>query len=102
MEVKGVGKNEPIITNDKGGMQARVLYGFHLCDPKAMLALAEVMQYGATKYARDNWRKISCEEHINHAIIHFFAYLAGDRSDQHLEHAFTRGMMAVATQEAEE
>jgi hypothetical protein len=82
MEVKGVGKNEPIITNDKGGMQARVLYGFHLCDPKAMLALAEVMQYGATKYARDNWRKISCEEHINHA--------------------FTRGMMAVATQESEE
>jgi hypothetical protein len=98
-DVKGVGKDEPITTNEQGGMQSRVLYGFHLCDPRAMLALAEVMQIGAEKYARDNWRKIPCEEHINHAMIHYWAYLAGDTSDDHLEHALARAMMAVATKE---
>jgi hypothetical protein len=60
------------------------------------MALAEVTQYGAERYARDNWRLIEEESHINHALIHIFAYQAGNTQDDHLEHAFCRLMFALA------
>ena len=67
-----------------------------------MLALAEVMQHGAETYERDNWRKIPAEEHYNHMVIHWYAWLKGDRTDDHLGHMFTRAMMCYATAKAEE
>ena len=95
--VKGVSPDAEIITNEKGGMQSKTAYGFHLIDTDAILALAEVLQYGASKYARDNWRKIPSEEHFNHMMIHYYAWLKGDRSDDHLGHMFCRAMMLYAT-----
>ena len=46
------------------------------------------MQYGASRYERDNWRKIPAEEHFNHMMIHALAYLSGDTQDDHLGHCF--------------
>lgn len=97
--INGVGKDAPTVENERGGKQAHTPYAFHLMDAKALLALAKVMEEGAAKYTRDNWRKISREDHLNHAVIHIMAYWAGDRQDDHLEHAFTRLMMALATKE---
>jgi hypothetical protein len=89
----------PIAVNGKGGMQSHLPYAFHLLDANAMMEIAKVFGQGAKKYARDNWRKISCEEHLNHAITHIFAALAGDKQDDHLSHAGARIVMALATRD---
>lgn len=101
-KVKGVSPNAPIVVNEQGGKQSKTEYAFHLCDANAMLALAQVLQQGASKYERDNWRKIPSEEHFNHMVIHYFAWLQGDKSDEHLAHMFCRAMMLYATGKAEE
>ena len=85
-----------IVTNEAGGKQSDTGTAFHYADPLAMLALAKVLDYGAKRYDRDNWRLIEEEEHINHAITHLFAYMAGDEQDDHLEHALCRVHMALA------
>lgn len=63
-----------------------------------MFAAATVAKYGAEKYGEDfyhrNYTKIPPEEHINHAIQHLYAFLAGDESDNHLGHAIVRSMFA--------
>lgn len=101
-ELKGLSPDAEIITNSDGGKQSKVEYGFHLCDYGALFALAEVLQYGASRYERDNWRKIPAEEHFNHMMIHALAYLSGDKQDDHLGHMFCRAMMFYATAKAEE
>ena len=101
-DIKGVSPSAEIVTNEHGGKQSKAEYAFHLCDTGAMLALAETLQIGASRYARDNWRKIPAEEHANHMMIHWYAWLSGDRSDDHLAHLFCRAMMVYATGKAEE
>jgi len=98
---KGVSPDEPIITNEKGGKQAQTAYAFDLIDPDAILALAEVLKHGADKYGKDNWRNITVAENFNHMLIHYYAWLKGDTSDDHLAHMFTRAMMLYATAKAE-
>lgn len=100
--IKGVSPDAPIVTNEKGGQQSKCEYGFRLIDTETLLSLAEVLQYGATKYAPDNWRKIPSGEHFDHMLTHYYAHLTGDRSDDHLGHMFCRAMMLAATLRAEE
>ena len=66
-----------------------------------LLTIGKVLQYGAKRYAPNNWRLIPREEHINHALIHLIAALAGDTQDDHIDHAMCRLMMAIATTETE-
>lgn len=94
--VEGVGRNEPTITNEKGAKQSRVLYGFDLLDPSAMFEMTKVLKEGAEKYGVDNWKGISVRDHLNHMLIHAYAYLAGDKSDDHLSHLMCRAMFAQA------
>lgn len=101
LKIPGVGPETPTVTNERGGKQSASPYAFYLTDPIAMFKLAEVLAQGAEKYERDNWRKIDTEAHLNHALQHIYAYMAKDDQDNHLEHAFCRLMMAVATQEEE-
>ncbi len=96
-EVKCVSPDTEIETNSNGGKQSKSSYGFHLIDTDAILALAEVLQIGASRYARDNWRKIPSEEHFNHMMVHYYAWKSGDTSDDHLGHMFCRAMMVYAT-----
>ena len=63
--------------------------------------IAKVLQYGAERYEANNWRLIPQEEHINHALIHIMAELAGDTQDDHIDHALCRLMMAYATTQSE-
>jgi len=43
---------------------------------------------GAAKYSDYNWeRGMPVSEMLNHAIAHIYAYLSGDRSEDHLAHA---------------
>lgn len=62
-----------------------------------LLIIGKVLKEGADKYEANNWRLIPQESHLNHAIIHYIAYVLGDSSDDHLAHFATRLMMAYAT-----
>lgn len=99
--VKGVEPDAPIVVNEKGGKQSDSPYAFHMIPVSSILAAAEVCAYGAKKYGETignrNYTKIPAEEHINHAIAHMYAYLAGDRTDDHLGHAIVRTMFAYDT-----
>lgn len=96
--ITGVQPDVPTETNAFGGRQSSTPYAFHFLPPNAVFAAAEVAKYGAEKYGETllnrNYKKIPAEEHVNHAIQHLFAYLAGDESDDHLSHAILRAMFA--------
>jgi hypothetical protein len=102
--IAGVSKDEPRVTNEYGGSQSRVLYDFTLADPKAMFEMCKVLKEGADKYGAENWRFIPIEDHLNHMLIHAYAYLAGDKSDEHLSHIMCRALFAqgVAVQSVED
>lgn len=74
-----------------------------LCDDEVqqVINIAKILQYGADRYAPNNWRLIPEEEHINHALIHLIAHLAGDTQDDHINHALCRLMMAKSTKKSE-
>lgn len=104
MEISDVaGKDRPITVNEKGGGQSSVPVRFDLIDGKALFNMAHVLDEGAKKYGDNNWRQIDVEDHLNHLIMHAYAYLSGDRSDEHLSHIMCRAMFAqaVAITEAE-
>lgn len=93
-----VSPDAPIITNAQGGSQSHVPVRFDLIDGKAMFEMASVLHVGAEKYGEHNWRKISVEDHLNHLIMHAYAYLSGDRTDEHLSHIMCRSMFAQAVE----
>jgi len=92
------GPEAPTIFNAKGGGQSHLPARFDLVDGKAMFAMAQVLHEGACKYGADNWRNIDIEDHLNHLIMHAYAYLSGDRSDGHLSHIMCRAMFAQAVE----
>ena len=97
-----VGPDVETTTNELGGSQSDIPVRFDLIDAKSMFALAGVLDHGAKKYGENNWRKIPIEDHLNHLIMHAYAYLAGDESDEHLSHILARATFAcgVAYQDA--
>lgn len=96
VNVKGVSPDYPIITNEKGAKQSDSPYRLDLVDPKALLAIGEVLKQGAEKYGEDNWKGIDLNDHLNHALVHIYAHLAGDTSDDHIGHAATRMIFALS------
>lgn len=89
-----VSPSVPISTNDAGGSQSHIPVRFDLIDGKALFEMAKVLYEGAEKYGANNWRKIPVEDHLNHLIMHTYAYLAGDETDEHLSHIMCRAMFA--------
>lgn len=86
------------------GDKEELFYGINVFgngNIEQLIRIAKVLQYGASRYAPNNWRLIPQEEHINHALIHIIAHLAGDTQDEHLDHALCRLMMAYATEKSE-
>lgn len=94
--VPGVGPDAPTETNAAGASQSAIPYAVASLDAGALLAAARVAAQGDAKYGVDNWRKIPTRDHLNHLLTHVLAYLAGDRSDEHLAHAICRALMAHA------
>ena len=95
--IPGVGPDAPVVQTDKGGLHSDTPYRLDAVPPKALLAVASVLKIGAEKYGFDNWRRIAKAEHINHALVHVYAHLAGDQSDDHLTHATCRLLFALET-----
>lgn len=95
LHYQGVTDDAPVVMNERGAKQSAVAGRFDLIPPIAMFELAQVMEYGARKYSPRNWEGISVDDHLNHALQHIFAYMAGDRSDNHLSHLLARSAMVV-------
>ena len=85
----------PMTTNEKGGSQSDIPVRFDLIDAKAMFEMAKVLDHGARKYGENNWRLIDVDDHLNHLLMHTFAYLSGDRTDDHLSHILCRATFAL-------
>lgn len=101
----GVEPDAPVVVNENGGKQSDTPYGFHLIPTSAIFDAAKVLKYGADKYGETfdnrNYTKISSIEHLNHALQHIYASLAGDEQDDHLGHALVRLMFAYDVKERE-
>jgi hypothetical protein len=57
--------------------------------------ITEVMAGGVVTHPDDGWRAVPVEAHLDHAWAHLFLWFMGDKSQDHLAHAFTRLFMAV-------
>ena len=101
--ILGVEPDAEVVENENGGKQSDTPYGFHLLPISALFDAAKVAKYGADKYGETfesrNYTKISTNDHLNHAIQHIYAFLAGDKQDDHLGHAIVRLMFAYDTNE---
>lgn len=95
-------RDAPMTVNEKGGKQSHIPVRFDLIDAKALFKEAAVLHEGAQKYGENNWRLISVEEHLNHALMHIYAWLSGDRSDEHLSHIMCRATFAQGVEIANE
>lgn len=93
--IHGVGKDAEIVVNEVGAKQSKTLYRCDLLPPLATLAVSKVLAEGAEKYGVNNWHGIPVNDHLNKALVHAYAYLAGDTQDDHLEHAACRLLMAL-------
>lgn len=94
-KVVGVGPTAPTVTNEQGGKQSDSPYRMDLVPAQAIFTVANILKTGAEKYGENNWRKITVEDHLNHALVHAYAYLAGDSTDDHLGHFACRALMAL-------
>jgi hypothetical protein len=75
--------------------------GMHLLDNIALREIAKVLDFGAKKYAPNNWRKgIAMSRLLAAALRHLFAYASGEKTDpesglSHLAHAGCCVMFAL-------
>jgi len=97
-EIDGMGPNAETYENENGGKQSKVPARFDLMDSPSLFNMGQILQEGAEKYGIDNWRNISVDEHLNHAVAHIRAYWSGDRQEDHIGHAQCRVHMAKAIQ----
>lgn len=95
--IEGMGKNVKTDTNNLGGHQSKLKYRFDLLPCESLFAISKTIAEGSKKYGEHNYLFIKTDDHINHALAHVFAYLAGDLQDEHLCHAATRLIMALET-----
>jgi hypothetical protein len=97
MRVSTVSGRWPDDVTKGGGVHAHVEGRYDLVPPEAIRAIAVVMEEGV-KNGRDasNWRKVTLDVQINHALAHLVAHLMGEEDEDHLAHALTRLAMAVA------
>jgi hypothetical protein len=67
-----------------------------LLPPGAMVELARVLQYGATKYGRYNWRAagVRPEVYLGAALRHLFRWAAGEDVDRDSGHHHLAHVMA--------
>lgn len=93
-----VSPDAPVTTNEHGGSQSHIPVRFDLIDAKALFAAAAVLNEGAEKYSPGNWRLIPVRDHLNHLLMHTYAYLSGDRTDDHLSHALCRAIFALGVE----
>jgi len=92
--------NEEEEVNADGGRQSPTDLDYTLLPVKAIDMVGLLMTEAAAKYERDNWRKISARDHINHAIRHAFMWIRNGNNDE-LVRAACRMLFALETQNSD-
>jgi len=64
---------------------------FTLLPWDAVEEIVKVLEFGAAKYARDNWKHVAADRYVKAAFRHLVAYSQGEANDQesglpHLAH----------------
>lgn len=78
---------------ENGGMKEnRDKRDYTLLPWKTINEVVDIMQYGAKKYSRDNWKKVPSEEYIKASFRHIISHLMEEDYDKessfsHLSHA---------------
>lgn len=73
---------------------------FELLSPIGMRRVAMASHEGAEKYGAFNVEKgLPISVFLNHALSHIYAYLEGDRSEDHLGHAAWNMLFACHSEE---
>ncbi len=83
------------IENEQGGKQSFTEADFSQVPALALRLLAQCCGFGSRKYGPGNWKKISIDSQIAHAMNHLNEFRAGDRSEPHLVNAAVRVMFAL-------
>ena len=83
------------VTNEHGGRQSFTLADYSQVPPKALRLLAQCLGFGSREYGKGNWKQITIEEHLSHAMGHIVDFRCDDRSEMHLVNALTRLSMAL-------
>lgn len=61
---------------------------YDLISPVGLRALAKTYAEGAEKFGSHNWENgMPAADMLNHAVSHIFAFLGGDKTEDHLAHA---------------
>jgi hypothetical protein len=94
----GLGHDQPIKVNELGAKQSAIPHRCDLLPPLALLHEAKILAAGAVKYGVGNWKRIPVPDHLNHALTHLLAFLAGNAEDDHLGHATCRLLFALELQ----
>ena len=71
------------IPNARGGIKfdsEKPMCG--LLDPQWLLGTAQVLTFGAKKYAPNNWQKVERQRYVDALYRHWLAYLSGERTDK--------------------
>lgn len=87
--------SEEITKNNEGGAQTVSKTAFHLIPTIALFRVAAVLHEGCEKYGERNWDKIPIPIHLSRAIQHLYAFISGDRTEDHLSHALCRVFFAA-------
>lgn len=90
--------DDTIETTAQGGKHSKIKTALTLIPPKALLRVGAVLKPAAEKYGIDNWRNIEQRSHLDHALEHIYAYLAGEETgEDDLVNATCRLLFALET-----
>jgi len=92
--LEGVGTDAPTVIDDKGAKQFDTPSRIDLVPMWSLFEVGKVVKKGEAKYGFENWKLIDWRSHLNHALVHAVALLAGDTTDDHFAHLVCRAMMA--------
>jgi hypothetical protein len=85
---------------DNGVKRTAQSVRYELITPIGMRRVAEAAHAGAEKYGAYNVEQgLPISVFANHALAHIYAYLSGDRSEDHLGHAAWNMLFACHSEE---
>lgn len=98
-EQHGATLSQPTVGNvpiKNVGLQTNIEARFDYIHPVVLKLLAECLGFGANKYGNTNYRKISVQQHLNHAMNHINEHNRGDVDELHLVNALVRIHFAIS------